>query len=185
MLVLLPSDLARLLRYIDITEMDSVYIETSIVSHATARLSDDPAIAVLQDQAKHWWTTERQKYRLVTSQFVFDEAGLGDPDAAALRLEMLAEIPLLVPDERVEMIADELIARSLMPPKARIDSLHVATAAIGGVEYLLTQNCKHIANAHVLPRVYDLLEELGLPRLLICTPAEFLGGLDDEPESDS
>ncbi len=72
-----------------------------------------------------------------------------------------------------------------MPPKARIDALHVATVALGGVEYLLTQNCKHIANAHVLPRVYDMLEELDLPRMLICTPAEFLGGVDDEPEPDS
>ena len=76
------------------------------------------------------------------------------------------------------MIAEELIRRSLMPAKAKLDALHVASAAAGGVDYLLTQNCKHIANAHVLPRVYDLLEELGLPRILICTPAEFLGGLN-------
>ncbi|WP_157818090.1 hypothetical protein [Candidatus Thiodictyon syntrophicum] len=62
-----------------------------------------------------------------------------------------------------------------MPNAARLDALHVASAAVGGVEYRLVQNCRHIANAHVLPRVYDLLEELGFPRLLICTPAEFLG----------
>jgi hypothetical protein len=62
-----------------------------------------------------------------------------------------------------------------MPDKAGLDALHVASAAVGGVEYLLTQNCRHIANAHILPRVYDLLEELGFPRLLICTPAAFLG----------
>ena len=165
--------------------MDTVYIETSIVSHATARPSSDPAIAVLQDQAKRWWDEQRQKYRLVTSQFVLDEAALGDPDAAAQRLEMLAGIPVLLPDERVESIASEIIERSLMPPKAELDALHVASAAVGGVEYLLTQNCKHIANAHFLPRLYDLLEEVGLPRLLICTPAEFLGDPDDEPEPDS
>ncbi len=161
--------------------MDSVYIETSVVSHATAWPSADPAIAVLQAQAKRWWDEQRTAYRLVTSQFVLDEAALGDPAAAALRLAMLAAIPLLLPDERVEQIADEIISRSLMPPKAKIDALHVASAAVGGVEYLLTQNCKHIANAHTLPRVYDLLEELGLPRLLICTPAEFLGDTAHEP----
>lgn len=65
-----------------------------------------------------------------------------------------------------------------MPAQARLDALHVASAAFGGVQYLLTQNCRHIANARTLPRVYDLLEELGLPRLLICTPAEFLGEID-------
>ena len=160
--------------------MDTVYIETSIVSHATARPSKDPMTAVLQRQAMQWWDEERKNYRLVTSQFVVDEAADGDVGAARLRLEMLDGIPILLHSERVEEIAEELIRRSLMPKKAKLDALPLASAAVGGVHYLLTQNCKHIANAHVLPRVYDLLEELGLPRLLICTPAEFLGGPDDD-----
>jgi len=67
----------------------------------------------------------------------------------------------------------------LIPATARLDALHVATAAAAGVEFLLTCNCRHIANAHILPRVYDLLAEFSLPRLLICTPAEFLGDPDD------
>lgn len=54
-------------------------------------------------------------------------------------------------DRRVEMVAEELIARSLMPEKARLDALHVALAAVGRVQFLLTQNCRHIANAHTLP----------------------------------
>ena len=165
--------------------MDTVYIETSIVSHATAWSSNDPIIAVLQQQAKRWWDEQRADYRVVTSQFVIDEATEGAPDAARRRLKMLNGVPILLHSERVEEIAEELIRRSLMPKKAKLDALHIASAAAGGVHYLLTQNCKHIANAHVLPRVYDLLEELGLPRLLICTPAEFLGGQDDDIQSDS
>ena len=66
-----------------------------------------------------------------------------------------------------------------MPPKAAADALHVAAAAYSGVEYLLTQNCRHIANAHILPKVYKILRTLGVAGLLICTPTEFLGGLDD------
>ena len=165
--------------------MDTVYIETSIVSHATAWPSKDPLTAVLQHQALQWWERERENYRLVTSQFVVDEAADGDAEAAHRRLGMLDGIPLLLHFEQVEEIAREIIRRSLMPEKAKLDALHVATAAVGGVHYLLTQNCKHIANAHVLPRVYDLLEELGLPRLLICTPAEFLGEPNDVDESNS
>jgi hypothetical protein len=165
--------------------MDTVYVETSIVSHAAVRPSSDRAIAVLQDQAKRWWEEQRQRYRLVTSQFVLNEAALGDPDAAARRLEMLTGIPILLPDERVESTAHEIIARSLMPASAQVDALHVASAAVGGVEYLLTQNCRHIANARILPSVYDLLEEFGLPRLLICTPAEFLGDPEDGSKSDT
>jgi len=103
----------------------------------------------------------------------------GDPDAAKKRLKLLENVRVLIPDTQVERVADEIILHSLMPTKARLDALHVASAAVGGVEYLLTQNCRHIANATELPRVYDLLEDLGFPRLLICTPAEFLGDPDD------
>ena len=92
----------------------------------------------------------------------------------------MQNVGLLLPDPGVEAIADAILARYLMPQKARLDALHVASAALAGVEYLLTQNCRHIANAHELPRVYDLLEDLGLPRILICTPAEFLGDPGDD-----
>jgi len=160
--------------------MDTVYIETSVLSHATARPSSDPNISVLQQQARDWWSIERPKFTIVTSQLVLDEASLGDPDAAAERLELLAGVPLIPADNRVEPIADELISRSLMPATARLDALHVATAAVGGVQFLLTQNCRHIANAHSLPRIYKTLEELGYSRLLIYTPAEFLGNMDHD-----
>ena len=160
--------------------MDIVYIETSIVSHATAWRSSDPATAVLQDQAKRWMDEQRPLYETVTSQLVIDEAGMGDSDAAARRLEMLDGIPVLPANPDADTIADEIVGRSMMPPSARIDALHVAAAALAGVQYLLTQNCKHIANAHQLPRVYRLLDELGLSGMLICTPIEFLGGADDD-----
>ena len=119
----------------------------------------------------------------MTSQLVLDEASLGDPAAATDRLKLLENIPLIPTDRRVETVANELVARSLIPTKARLDALHVAFAAVGAAQFLLTQNCRHIANAHTLPRVYRALEELGYPGLLIYTPAEFLGGIDDESES--
>ena len=160
--------------------MDNVYLETSIISHATARSSSDPLTAVLQDQAKRWVDEQRPLYEVVTSQLVIDEAGMGDPDAAARRLEMLDGISVLPVNPDADTVADEIVSRSMMPVSARIDALHVATAALAGVQYLLTLNCKHIANAHQLPRVYKLLEELGLDGMLICTPLEFLGGNDDD-----
>ncbi len=160
--------------------MDTVYIETSIVSHATAWPSSNPATAVLQDQAKRWMNEQRSKYNVLTSRLVLDEAALGDPDAAQRRLSMLADIPILDPNPDVETVAEQLVSHSLIPESARLDASHVATAALAGVQFLLTQNCRHIANASVLPRVYRLLDELGLPGLLIYTPAEFLGGSDDD-----
>jgi len=163
--------------------MDIVYIETSVVSHATALPSSDPTTVLLQDQARRWMSEQAVRYQLVTSQIVLAEARRGDPSAASRRLEMLADIEVLDENLEIPSVAKELVTRSLIPPTAWLDALHVATAALAGVQYLLTQNCRHIANAHVLPRVYRLLDQLDLGGMLITTPIEFFGGLEnDEPD---
>jgi hypothetical protein len=160
--------------------MDIVYIETSIVSHATAWPSPDIQIAALQAQARKWWTIQRPNFELVTSQLVVDEASAGDPLAAAERLKLLVGLPIVPINDDVRSLARAIVAASIMPPKAAADALHVAAAAVAGVQYLLTLNCRHIANAHELPRVYRLLDDHGFGQLLICTPAEFLGGDNDD-----
>lgn len=159
--------------------METVYIETSVVSLAAARPSSISAVAALQEQWRRWFSEQARFYSLVASDFVIAEVSDGDADAAAARLALLTDVPLLLPDERVEAIAAAIVERSLIPAAARLDALHVAAAAAAGVDFLLTCNCRHIANAHVLPRVYDLLAEFALPRLLICSPAEFLGDSSD------
>ena len=164
--------------------MDSVYIETSIVSYATAWPSRDIQTAAMQQQARDWWSLESPKFDLVTSQLVINEASAGDPTAASDRLDLLDGLDLVDVGPDAQQLADRIVSAHLMPQKAAADALHVAAAALGGVKYLLTLNCKHIANAHELPRVYELLESEGLGQLLICTPAEFLGG-DDGEESDT
>lgn len=156
--------------------MDTVYIETSIVSYATAWPSQNTQTAALQQQAKDWWTHERPKFDLVTSQLTINEASAGDPSAAADRLQLLLGLPLLALSKDAENLAAKILAGHMMPQKAAADALHVAVAALARVEYLLTLNCTHIANAHELPRVYRLLNSEGLSGMLICTPSEFLGG---------
>ena len=165
--------------------MDAVYIETSIVSHATARPSQNPITAALQDQARRWLEEQRLLYDVVTSQLVIDEAATGDPGASARRLKALDGIPVLPVNPDADTVADELIRRSVMPPAARFDALHVAIAALAGVQYLLMLNRKHIANAGALPRVYRLLDELGLSGLLIRMPMEFLGESSSDSKSDT
>ena len=83
----------------------------------------------------------------------------------------------------VEALAERLIQAHTMPEQAAADAVHVAAAALGGVNYLLTLNCRHIANAHELPRIYELLDREGLGQMLICTPAEFLGSDFDDEET--
>ncbi|WP_442485198.1 PIN domain-containing protein [Aeoliella sp. SH292] len=164
--------------------MDLLYIETSIVSFATAWPSRDITIAGLQQQARDWWADERHAFELVTSQLTLDEAAGGDPAAAGERLRLLEGLPLVDINADVQSLARLLIAAHTMPEKAAADALHVAAAALGGVKYLLTLNCRHIANAIELPGIYEILDEQGCGQLLICTPAEFLGAEnDDQPHS--
>jgi hypothetical protein len=160
--------------------MDKVYIETSIASYATSWPSRDVTIAGVQQQARDWWANERHRFELVTSQLTLDEAADGDATAAADRLQLLQGLSLVDITPNVEALAERQIKAHPMPEKAAADAVHVAAAALSGVDYLLTLNCKHIANAHELPRIYKLLTCEGLGQLLICTPAEFLGYSDDD-----
>ena len=103
--------------------MDTVYIETSIVSYATARPSRDIQIAALQQQARDWWNAERPKFDLVTSQLTLDEAAAGDGEAASERLKLLSGLPLLDINSDVQALAGLLLASHMMPQKAAADAL--------------------------------------------------------------
>lgn len=113
--------------------MDKVYIETSIVSYASARPSGIIETAARQQQARDWWAIERFKFELITSQLTLDEAAAGDVVAAADRLKLLEGLPLVEIDADTEELAARLLAAHTMPQKAVADALHVAAAALGGV----------------------------------------------------
>jgi hypothetical protein len=132
-------------------------------------------MAARQVLTHQWWHYERTKYDLVTSQYVVDEASAGDPVLAAERLQSLDQIPLLPLDREIEVIGNEIVSRAILPLTATIDALHIAAVAHHRIEYLLTWNCTHIANAKILPRIHDLLTDLGIPIPIICTPEEMLG----------
>ena len=149
--------------------MATVYVETSILGYLTARSRDAVIFQAPQELTRNWWQNRRAHYDLVISQLVLDEA-------AAERLRLLAGIPLLRrADPRIDAIADELLAAHLLPEKSRSDAVHVAIATVHAVDYLLTWNCKHLANADTLPKVYRLLADMGYFPPLIVTPEEFSG----------
>ncbi len=151
-----------------------VYLETTIPSYLTAWLSRDLVMAGHQQTTREWWDTRREDFELFVSQFVIDEAGAGDPDAAARRLAVLANVPLLDPGEHIHTLADALMKRVPLPPKAIADSLHIAIATINGMDYLLTWNCTHIANAALRANIEAVCREYGYEPPVICTPEELL-----------
>lgn len=154
--------------------MATVYIETSIIGYLTARSTGDVIFQARQKLTRRWWNDRRASYELFVSQFVINEAAAGDSSAAQERLAVLDSIPLLDASHReVDSLADLLIARHLLPEKARADAQHIAVATVFGVDYLLTWNCRHIANADRLPGMYATMRDEGYEPPLIVTPEEF------------
>jgi len=103
-----------------------------------------------------------------------DEAGAGDPDLAQERLSLLRDLPLLDVTESAVALAESLIETAIIPRIAAEDALHVSLAITHGVDYLVTWNCRHIANAVIRPRIERAARDAGLLPTIICTPEELL-----------
>lgn len=155
--------------------MKRAYIETSLISYLTARPSRDLVAAARQQITLEWWDRRRRDFKLVTSQLVLDEASRGDVDAAQLRLSLLEDIVLLQVTPEAEELAHVIISKGVLPARAFADALHIAVATVHEVDYLVTWNCAHIANAETLPRVGRICATLGFNLSFICTPDELLG----------
>lgn len=160
--------------------METVYIETSIVSYLRQTPSSQVVAAARQILTHRWWNQHRLNYELVASQYVIDEASVGDTLLARERLESLEGVPLLPITPEVPQIAQRIMALGVLPQKAQVDALHISLVAHHRIQYLLTWNCKHIANARILARIHDMLTEMGIPIPIICTPEEMLGDESDE-----
>jgi predicted nucleic acid-binding protein len=157
--------------------MPRLYLETSVVSYLTARPSTNIITAAHQLITARWWLHRRARFELLVSELVLEEAARGDADAAAKRLETLEGIPLLGVTSAASDLAGSILRAHLLPAKAFPDALHIAIASVHAVEYLLTWNCSHIANAELLPRVTTLVEETGFNMPFVCTPEELLGDI--------
>lgn len=159
----------------------TVYVETTVISYLVGWLNrNDLQVAAHQEITRRWWATRRDRFELFASTVVYDEAADGDPTLAAERLRFLNEVSLLRVPDIAHHLKFELLQRTQIPMKAENDALHIAVAAVHGVEILATWNCKHIANGLILPLVYDVCREQGYEPPLICTPYELLGEYDDD-----
>lgn len=156
-----------------------VYLETSVISYLTARSSKTIVGAAHQQITLAWWE-KRFEYDLLVSQSVWQECAAGDPEAAKRRLAVLEKLGVLAITEEMIDLAETLIGQRLIPAKAIEDSLHIAIATLHHVDFLLTWNCRHIANPIIQEGIAQYLEQRGLFLPIICTPEELLGGQDDD-----
>jgi hypothetical protein len=154
---------------------ETIYIETSILGYLTARPSRDLVVAANIQITREWWDTRRHSFQLYSSQAVVEETSQGDADMAAQRLEIIRDFILLDLDQSVLNLAEQFLERSSLPAKADIDAIHIAAATIHNMDYLLTWNCKHIANAQIQRKLAEISLDFGYELPILCTPYELLG----------
>lgn len=152
-----------------------VYIETSVISYLAARQTRDLIVAARQEITWEWWQECRSEFELYVSQHVLREASAGDPEAARRRLEIVGEFPRLELKPEALALAHRLVESGPIPPNAAQDALHISLAAVHGMDYLLTWNCRHIANATIRNSVTEITDSEGVQCPVICTPEELLG----------
>jgi len=156
-----------------------LYLETTIISYLISRPSRDLVTAAHQQITQVWWEDYRQHFDLYISQFVLQEAGAGDNEAVQRRLRVVEELPLLQVTEQVPVLAQALIEGHAVPSQAITDAFHLATATVHGIDFLLTWNMKHLANAAMRNAIADICLSHAYVPPVICTPEELSEGLYD------
>ena len=150
-----------------------VHIETTIVSYLVALTTEDIIQTAHQQITRQWWD-RRDRFDLYVSRAVVAEARRGNPDAAARRLAVLRGIPRLAGGRRVVDLARALVQRGTLPVQARMDAAHIGIAAANGMEYLLTWNLRHLANASIRGKIEEVVRAAGMVPPIICTPEELM-----------
>lgn len=154
----------------------TVYLETTIPSYLAAKPSRHLITAAHQQLTREWWPTRRAAFQLYVSELVLQEAALGDADIAQERLGYLAGIPSLAVTDPAQKLAAGLLGGRLLPAKAAAHALHVGIAAANGVDYLLTWNIRHLANAAMRRRIEEACRAAGFGAPVLCTPEELMEG---------
>ena len=157
-----------------------VSLDTTIPSDFTAWRSRDLVMAANQEITLEWWSRRKRDFEFFVSQVVIKEYGAGDPDAAKRRLEFLRPFPLLDISDEVESLAAKRIVDVPLPPKAQADALHIAVAAVNEMNYLVTWNCTHIANATLRSKIKKVCRSQGYEPPVVCTPQEMLEEEDQD-----
>ena len=159
--------------------MESVYLETTVISYLVALPARDLIVAAHQQITLDWWKQRRPGFSCFVSQVVIDEISVGDPSEVQKRVAITEDINVLSITQDAENLTKSILDSGVLPKTAIRDAAHVAVAATHGIQYLLTWNCKHLANAKISRRIAVLCEKAGFQMPIICTPEELLEEIND------
>ena len=150
-----------------------IYLETTIPSFYHEDRTDIAAIA-RREWTRQWWTTKRQNYDLVTSVAVLNELENGDYPKKENCLSLLSDLSVVTIETEIIDIVEIYIKHRLMPRDPVGDALHLALASYHKCDFLLTWNCKNLANANKFGHIRRINGLLGLYTPNIVTPLELL-----------
>jgi len=151
----------------------TVYIETTIPSFYY-EVRSEPEMVARRNWTIEWWDSQRSYYEIVTSIAVIEELERGDYPNRDKVLDLVIDVPILTIPLEVRDIVDTYINRRLMPLDAKGDALHLAVASYHACDFLLTWNCKHLANANKFAHIRRINTLLGLFVPALITPVELL-----------
>lgn len=151
-----------------------LYVETTVPSYLTARRSRDLLLAADQQATEDWWNDHRHYYECFVSPVVADEVTRGDAAFAAARLAKLKGLTVLPVNDAAQELTERLLREGIIPSVAADDAAHLGVAAAHAMDFLLTWNCKHINNPHLIRRIEKACVAAGLACPIICTPAELM-----------
>ena len=152
------------------SDKKKVYVETTVVSDATALPTNDLSLAGRQIVTREWWNKAPGHFDLFVSPVVRREAMKGDPSAATRRMEALRGIPSVELTNEAVSLAEKLVERNAVPKEYGEDAMHIAVAAVSGMDYLVSLNFKHITNAQMIPKIKQVCADNGYRCAEICTP---------------
>lgn len=152
-----------------------IYVETSVVSYYTARPSRDVVIAGHQQATHDFWIRLERDFEPFVSALVLAESGKGDAEQAEKRLQAIHPFRVIQITPEAQALASRVIAGGGIPAEYPEDALHIALAAIGGVDFLATWNFSHINNPFTRMMIRQIVENEGYVCPEIVSPDELLG----------
>jgi len=152
-----------------------VYIETSVVSYYTGQASRDVVIAGRQQSTQEFWPLLSLDLSPHVSALVIKEAGQGDSARARKRLDAMISFPVLASTPEAERLAQDIQKAHGIPEEYPEDALHIAIAAVGGMEFIVTWNFTHINNPFTKMMIRQAVENAGYECPEIVSPDAFLG----------
>ena len=150
----------------------TLYVETTVIGHLVGRILPDPVVAGRQTVTREWWPTATEEYRLFVSRLVADECGAGDAESAAERLAVLDSLEFIAASPKADELAVQLVSGHAIPDTQPRDAAHISVAAVHGLQYLVTWNFRHIANATTRAAIESICRDAGYEPPIICTPDE-------------